>query len=72
MGIGNAAFRRVHRAVGREVLGVEVRVLVAREFGWNYDATYDLDTGLVVHLMRVGHDFFNSLMEENPDRLADS
>ena len=30
---------------------------IAREFDWNYDATYG-SSGLVVNLMRVGHAFF--------------
>jgi hypothetical protein len=45
--------------VAREILRCDVVVQIAREFGWNYNATYG-DRELTFNLMRVGHTFFDN------------
>lgn len=61
---GMERFAAFAKLIGYELLGVEVAVRIVRGFGWNYDATYGPNSGLVVNLMRVGHDFFNSPIGE--------
>jgi len=54
---GMRRFAQFAKSIARELLGVDVSVRIAREFDWNYGATYG-SSGLVVNLMRVGHGFF--------------
>ena len=54
---GMRRFADFAKLIAKELLDVDVSVRIAREFDWNYDATYG-SGGLVVNLMRVGHAFF--------------
>ncbi|MHB9044387.1 MAG: hypothetical protein ACYC35_00455 [Pirellulales bacterium] len=66
---GMQRFAAFAKMIGYELLGANVSVQIAREFGWNYDATYGPNTGLVVNLMRVGHKFFETIGEDQLDLL---
>jgi hypothetical protein len=46
------------KRIARELLGCEITVQIAREFGWNYRATYGPGQ-LTFNLVRCGHAFFD-------------
>lgn len=65
---GDAADCNVYaRTLGRELLGCDIQVQIARESDWPYGATYGRGT-LTFNLAKCGHRFFDNGVTDDVNR----